>query len=66
MRPRRGQKTAASTPGSIHFLSIELDGEGYEHIAGYAYFGWLTDDPSDPASSVAQMEAGREAFPQGC
>jgi len=52
--------------GVFHFFSIELDGEGCEHIAGYAYFGWLTDDPSDPASSVAQMEAGREAFPQGC
>ena len=50
----------------MYFFAIELDGEGYDHIAGYAYFGWLTDDPSDPASSVAQMEAGREAFPQGC
>ena len=52
--------------GSYHFFPIELEGEGYEHIAGYAYFGWLTDDPTDPASSVAQIEAGREAFPQGC
>jgi hypothetical protein len=50
----------------IYFFSIELDGEGYEHIAGYAYFGGLTDDPTDSASSVAWMEAGREAFPQGC
>jgi hypothetical protein len=52
--------------GIYHFFAIEIDGEGHEHIAGYAYFGWLTDDPSDPASSVAHMEAGREAFPQGC
>lgn len=55
-----------NTGAIIYFFSIELDGEGYEHIAGYAYFGSLTDDPSDPASSVAWMEAGREAFPQGC
>jgi hypothetical protein len=52
--------------GITHFFSVEIDGEGYEHIAGYAYFGWLTDDPSDPASAVTHMEAGREAFPQGC
>lgn len=60
------QEDCGEYSGIYHFLSIELEGEGYEHIAGYAYFGWLTDDPSDPASSVAQMEAGREAFPQGC
>lgn len=50
----------------LYLFSIEIDGEGYEHIAGYAYAGWLTEDPSDPASSVALMAAGREAFPQGC
>jgi hypothetical protein len=45
--------------GTMYFFSVRRDDE-------LRYSGWLTDDPTDPTTLVELMEAGIEAFSQGC
>ena len=45
--------------GTMYFFP----GEGENELR---YFGWLADDPTDPTTFVKKMEAGTEAFSQGC